>query len=107
MKPMIDAKLRVRILQRNGYTCQYCGRSTGDKDPLDLRKKIRLDIDHIDPDGPASEMNLRVLCSACNQGRSNIHLPRSTISLLAAIRKANREDQLKALDWLKNKFESS
>jgi len=100
----IDAKLRVRILERNGFTCQQCGATGADPDPLDPRRHLRLHIDHIDPNGPSEETNLRVLCSACNEGRSNLSVPRSTINLLAAIRRSSRDDQLKAYEWLQTKF---
>lgn len=100
----IDAQTRTRILMRNGFTCIDCGRTAGDLDPLNPSRKVRLHIDHIDPNGPPVDSNLRVLCSACNKGRSNITLPRTTINLLASIRRASREDQLAALDWLKRKY---
>jgi len=51
-------------------------------------------IDHIDPNGPAEDENLRVLCSICNEGRSNLSIPRSTINLLTAVRRASRQEQL-------------
>ncbi len=100
----IDGRLRTRILERNGFTCQICGAAANDADPLDPRRKVRLQVDHIDPNGPADEANLRTLCSACNEGRSNLTLPRSSINLLAAVRKASQEDQRLALGWLKRKF---
>lgn len=100
----IDAKLRVRILERNGFTCQQCGATGSDPDPVDARRRLRLHIDHIDPNGPSEETNLRVLCSACNEGRSNLSVPRSTVNLLAAIRRSSRDDQLKAYEWLRAKF---
>jgi len=101
----IDAKTRSRVLIRNGFTCQDCGRTSGDPDPLNPNRKIRLHIDHIDPNGPSDDTNLRVLCSVCNEGRSNLTLPRSTINILSAVRKANRRDQLEVFEWLKRKFE--
>jgi hypothetical protein len=100
----IDGRLRTRILERNGFTCQICGAAANDPDPLDARRKVRLQVDHIDPNGPADETNLRTLCSACNEGRSNLTLPRSSINLLAAVRKASQEDQRRALEWLQRKF---
>ena len=100
----VDARLRIRILERNGFTCQICGAAANDPDPVDPRREVRLHIDHIDPDGPSVESNLRTLCSACNEGRSNLQLPRSSINLLAAVRKASEEDQRRALEWLQRKF---
>lgn len=102
----IDNRLRMRILERNGYTCQVCGAGANDPDPADPRRRVRLQIDHIDPGGPADESNLRTLCSACNEGRSNLQLPRSSINLLAAVRKAGQDEQRRVLVWLRRKFEA-
>jgi len=101
----IDAQMRARILERNGYTCQMCGRGPGDDDPLDAQRRVTLHIDHIDPDGPSDDANLRVCCSACNAGRSNLLVSQPTIRLLAQIRRAPREQQLEIFDWLKRKFD--
>jgi len=100
----IDAQTRTRILIRNGFTCNDCGRTAGDPDPLNPDRKVRLHIDHVDPNGPSIDSNLRVLCSACNKGRWNLTLPRTTINILASVRRASREDQLAVLDWLKRKY---
>jgi 5-methylcytosine-specific restriction endonuclease McrA len=102
----IAAQLRVQILERDGYTCQVCGRGAGDENPLDATRRLRLHIDHIDPSGPASSQNLRTLCSVCNEGRSNLALPPASVNLLAMIRRARKEDQLRAFEWLAKKFGS-
>src|SRR6266511_3493949 len=100
----IAGNLRARILERDGFTCQTCGRGPGDPDPLQPSRSVRLHIDHIDPSGPATENNLRTLCAACNEGRSNLSLPSSAINVLAAVRRASRDDQLRVLTWLEHKF---
>lgn len=100
----IDAKLRSRILERNGFTCQACGATGSDPDPIDPNRRLRLHIDHTDPNGPSIDTNLRVLCSACNEGRSNLSLGRSTINILAAVRRCSQEDQLTVYKWLSGKF---
>ena len=88
----ISPQLRTEILERNGYTCLQCGAGPGDPDPFNPNRKIRLHIDHIIPasqGGTDEQDNLRVLCSACNQGRSNIQTPtESARNILARIRKA-------------------
>lgn len=82
---------RVRILERNGYTCSHCGRGPGDPDANNPRRKTRLEIDHEVPaahQGPPDDDNLRVLCSACNQSRANIQAASETaLNLLARIRR--------------------
>lgn len=59
MKP----SLRFRVFQRDGYTCQYCGRSAPD---------VELHADHIVPrskGGPDTLENLRTACRDCNLGK--------------------------------------
>lgn len=99
----IAAQLRARILERDGYTCQTCGRGPGDLDPIDQTRRVRLHIDHIDPSGPSTENNLRTLCSVCNEGRTNLSLPPSSINLLSAVRRASRDDQHRVYEWLQAK----
>jgi 5-methylcytosine-specific restriction endonuclease McrA len=101
----IDRLLRTQILERDGFTCQTCGAAAGDPDPQNPDRMVRLHVDHVDPDGPTEERNLRTLCSACNEGRSNLSLPASTVNLLAVVRRAPRADQLRVYEWLRTKFE--
>jgi len=87
----ISPQLRNDIFERNGFTCQLCGSGPGDIDPFNPNRKVRLHIDHIKPisqGGTDDRENLRVLCSACNQGRSNVQPPSDTaLNILAKIRK--------------------
>ena len=34
----VSSGLRMEILERNGFTCQLCGRTGGDPDPVDPKK---------------------------------------------------------------------
>lgn len=105
----ISPQLRTEILERNGYTCQLCGAGPGDPDPYNPTRKVRLHIDHIVPNtqmGKTEKENLRVLCSACNQGRSNIQTPSETaLNLLARIRRTSNSVQREVYETLKRKFE--
>lgn len=107
----ISPQLRNEILERNGYTCQRCGNGPGDADPFNPGRKIRLHIDHILPisqGGTDTKENLRVLCSACNQGKSNVQPPSETaLNILAKIRKLGRSEQLEIYEILKKKFETT
>jgi predicted restriction endonuclease len=107
----ISPQLRSEILERNGYTCQLCGAGPGDRDPFNPKRKVRLHIDHILPlsqGGSDKPENLRVLCSTCNQVRSNIQPPsESALNLLARIRKASKPVQKEVYSVLKKTFESS
>ncbi len=106
----ISPQLRNEILERNGYTCQRCGAGPDDTDPDNSGRKIRLHIDHIKPisqGGTDNKNNLRVLCSACNQGKSNVQPPSETaLNILAKIRKLGRSEQIEVYDFLKRKFEN-
>jgi hypothetical protein len=106
----ISPQLRNEILERNGFTCQLCGAGAGDPDPFNPNRKVRLHVDHIRPisqGGKDERDNLRVLCSACNQGRSNVQPPsESALNILAKIRKLPRDEQREIFSFLKQKFES-
>ena len=64
-------KLKNQVLNRDNYTCQYCGKS---------KKKypnLILEVDHIIPvsKGGRSELNnLQTLCKECNRQKSNMIL---------------------------------
>lgn len=106
----ISLQKRNTILERNGYTCQLCGAGAGDPDPLYPGRKVRLHIDHILPQsqgGTDDDDNLRVLCSTCNQSKSNIQTTSEpTLNLLARIRKAPRAIQKEVYLALKKTFDS-
>lgn len=103
----VDKVQRARILERNGLTCAMCGATAGDPDPYMPGRKIRLHVDHINPDGPTIDENLRVLCNNCNEGRSNLAVPPvpNTLSILRQIRKLPRGEQSRILEELRKKLE--
>lgn len=62
----ISKKLRLLILERDGYRCRLCGRTA---------KDTKLEVDHITPvakGGTDSLSNLRTLCIDCNRGKSDL-----------------------------------
>ena len=65
-RKLMTHKLRQRIMERDNYTCQMCGKYMPDE--------VGLHIDHIVPiskGGKTVESNLRVLCSKCNGHKSD------------------------------------
>ena len=61
----LPARLRFRILARDGFRCRYCGRLGG-------TPGVVLHVDHIVPvaaGGTMSEDNLRTACEECNLGK--------------------------------------
>ncbi len=104
----ISKELRAFVIDRNGFTCQMCGAVAGEPHPYDTTRKTRLHIGHIidkSQGGKDEASNLRAICSVCNEGASNLTLPRpSDLKLLAQIRRATGKSQLKILEWLIKKF---
>lgn len=64
-------RLRFKILNRDGFTCKYCGKSPMNKTDM------RLHIDHIKPQseyGTNAETNLITACNECNFGKLDFEL---------------------------------
>ena len=58
--------LRWKILERDNFTCQYCGQ---------YAPSVQLEVDHVTPvaEGGTDELdNLKTACSACNQGKEGL-----------------------------------
>jgi hypothetical protein len=104
----ISKELRAFVLDRNGFTCQMCGAVAGEEHPYDKGRKTRLHIGHIidkSLGGTDTANNLRAICSVCNEGASNLTLPRpNTLKMLAQLRRSSGKVQLEALKWLMTKF---
>jgi hypothetical protein len=67
-KRQIPLGLRLKVLDRDGYSCVLCGKTPA------LQRGVILHIDHRIPfaKGGKTELNnLQVLCSDCNLGKGN------------------------------------
>lgn len=65
-RKLATRELREKIMKRDNYTCQLCGKYMPDE--------VGLQIDHIIPiakGGKTVTSNLRVLCSKCNGSKSD------------------------------------
>lgn len=106
----MSKETRAFVLDRNGFTCQMCGAVAGEPHPFDHERKTRLHIGHtIDKSlgGGDEPSNLRAICSVCNEGATNVTLPRPDLQkLLVQVRRATSTDQRAVLDWLRKKFPS-
>jgi len=63
----ISSEQRMRILERNGFTCQACGAGGGEDAPCNPGHRVRLQIDHILPisqGGTDEDSNLRAICQS-------------------------------------------
>lgn len=103
----IKASTRMHVLARQPY-CGLCGRAAGDPHPDTPGRTVRLEVDHIDPDGPDDEQNLWVLCQVCNNARRN-HIPVDTdwingTPLLRQLRSAPQGVKSQALEFLLDYF---
>lgn len=78
-------KLRWQILERDSFTCRYCGRSAPD---------VMLEVDHrisLADGGDDNPDNLVASCMACNRGKSGLR--QSLLLAKARQYKSNKEAQ--------------
>jgi 5-methylcytosine-specific restriction endonuclease McrA len=64
----VSCSVRFKVLERDSFTCQYCGRSA---------PEVVLHVDHINPasKGGANDMsNLITSCRDCNLGKSDTEI---------------------------------
>lgn len=65
----VNLRLRFRVMQRDNFTCRFCGRSPA------LKPGVVLHVDHVRPwekGGETEISNLQTLCDQCNLGKSNL-----------------------------------
>jgi len=103
----ISKETRAYVIDRDGNTCQMCGVAAGEIHPFDGRP-ARMQLGHVidkTKGGNDDADNLKLLCSLCNEGASNLTLIRpDAMSLLIQTRRAPSKAQLDVLAWLIKKF---
>jgi hypothetical protein len=70
-KSCVGLRLRFRILRRDKFRCQYCGKSPKDDE------RVVLEVDHVRPlskGGMWDDENLVTSCKNCNLGKGDIIL---------------------------------
>lgn len=63
-----DLRLRFRVMSRDSFRCQSCGRSPA------TEAGVELHVDHVtawSKGGATEESNLKTLCSKCNLGKGD------------------------------------
>jgi len=104
----ISSGLRFKVLSRDSFTCQYCGRSA---------PEVVLHVDHVIPvskGGTNDIRNLVTACEACNLGKSNIELMEASESDKRALRERIRNiDRLNSIvsrlegSWCRSRDEAA
>lgn len=101
VRKQITKKLRFEVFKRDGFSCQYCGKTP---------PEVTLEIDHIKPvsrRGTNNINNLITACFDCNRGKSNIELckiPNTIIDNIETLKEQQR--QLDEYQKLINKIEN-
>lgn len=88
----ISKKLRFEVFKRDGFTCQYCGKSA---------PEVVLEVDHIKPvskGGTNDILNLITSCFECNRGKSDKLLNENAVL-------DKQLDQLQQLNERRNQLE--
>jgi len=60
-------KIRIKVFDRDGFQCQYCGRNPREDD-------VKLQVEHINPrsnGGDCKMENLLTACEDCNYGKGD------------------------------------
>ena len=103
----ISKETRAFVIDRDGNTCQMCGVAAAEPHPFDGRP-ARMQLGHVvdkTKGGSDHADNLRLLCSVCNEGASNLTLIRpDSRTLLIQTRRAPKAAQIDVLAWLIQKF---
>jgi len=92
---MVTKKVRFDVFNRDGFKCQYCGRTP---------PAVVLELDHIIPKskgGPESTNNYITACFDCNRGKGKHSLDSVPSSVSGNIKRLKeKRQQLKAFNRL-------
>lgn len=95
----LTKKTRFEVFKRDGFKCQYCGKTSAD---------VILEVDHIKPvkeSGTNEMINLITSCFDCNRGKGKIKLSDDSIAKFEQeeikLLKAKKEQMEFYLKWKK------
>jgi hypothetical protein len=83
--------LRWAVLERDNFTCQYCGQTAPD---------VKLEVDHIisvKDGGQDTIENLKTACYSCNIGRSALTIKNTHVKKQPVVKIPTRQDQIFAI----------
>jgi hypothetical protein len=103
----VPVTVRKKVVEIAGYYCQMCGISLGDVDERTGRyAKFRADWVANNGLSFRSEFpDLRILCSTCYRGASEIWKEKLSAGwLVAQIGRAGTDEQRLVFEWLLTKF---
>lgn len=110
----VNKRIRFDVFERDNYTCQTCGRTPQDDDPLNPGKKIRLHVGHrlahkrstkekFDLTDKELDINdFITMCSVCNEGAKNKDI--RVTPLIEKVKKANKQERKSIYEELKKEF---
>lgn len=96
----MNKRLRIAVLERDGYRCVYCGRTSSD---------VELQVDHVKPrayGGSDDSTNLVTACFDCNNGKRDdlitlpAHVVPVAVSIKQRVRRGNRRPTIVVSTWI-------
>jgi len=108
-KAQVSNAKRLRIYQRDNYTCWYCGRrlvpattSAFGTHALQSDKSLIPTLDHLDPrirGGYGLDSNLVTACQTCNSRKGS----KTVEEYRAFLAKSDKPQELGAAEWIRGR----
>jgi hypothetical protein len=105
----VNKRIRFDVFERDNYTCQICGRTPADENPIYPEKMIKLHVGHIlAHKGTASKKetldtaDFITMCSVCNEGAKNKNI--TVVTLLDRVKKSDIDTKKEIFEYLRTLF---